>query len=133
MKRGKEEAQEEVSPGTLTGDACDRKCPGGTFGPSCKKNCTCRPNSRCDVRDGTCYCNQGFLGENCEVGETFVSGESSSFESRESSLYFVKQIKTTHMKQACYGNLCETILPALSTDGNSQIEFGLNSIFVIQF
>ena len=43
-------------------------CQSGQFGRSCRHNCTCQNEARCDAETGACYCAQGWTGTTCSQG-----------------------------------------------------------------
>ena len=74
------------------GTQCEQPCPRHKFGNKCSQECQClfddRPENhrytkRCDAANGTCYCYDSYIGDNCEV----VPGSQSS--SLDSSTYSI--------------------------------------------
>ncbi|KAK7476341.1 hypothetical protein BaRGS_00032400 [Batillaria attramentaria] len=52
-----------------TSDGVCQACPAGTFGPGCVKKCSCPKQhlKSCDNINGTCYCQVGWSGTDCDV------------------------------------------------------------------
>ena len=42
------------------------KCKEGFFGPQCRGKCLCQNNATCDEKDGTCDCQPGWTGVQCD-------------------------------------------------------------------
>ncbi|KAI8484641.1 Endothelial cell-specific molecule 1 [Branchiostoma belcheri] len=54
-----------VCPPGWTGTRCQTKCPHGTYGKDCARNCSCRNGANCSSSDGWCDCTDGWYGRDC--------------------------------------------------------------------
>ncbi|XP_078681164.1 uncharacterized protein LOC144916058 [Branchiostoma floridae x Branchiostoma belcheri] len=54
-----------VCPPGWTGTRCQSKCPHGTYGKDCARNCSCQNGANCSLSDGRCNCTGGWYGRHC--------------------------------------------------------------------
>ncbi|KAI8491777.1 Endothelial cell-specific molecule 1 [Branchiostoma belcheri] len=54
-----------VCPPGWTGTRCQSKCPHGTYGKDCARNCSCQNGANCSLSDGRCKCTGGWYGRDC--------------------------------------------------------------------
>ncbi|XP_066266407.1 uncharacterized protein [Branchiostoma lanceolatum] len=54
-----------VCPPGWTGTRCQTKCPHGTYGKNCARNCSCQNGDTCGPSDGDCNCTDGWYGKDC--------------------------------------------------------------------
>ncbi|KAI8491776.1 Endothelial cell-specific molecule 1 [Branchiostoma belcheri] len=54
-----------VCPPGWTGTRCQSKCPYGTYGKDCARNCSCQNGANCSLSDGRCICTDGWYGRDC--------------------------------------------------------------------
>lgn len=64
-------------------------CPIGFFGPQCTEVCRCQNGADCDHISGQCSCRTGFIGQSCELSESWHTPSAKSQEVQVAGIQFL--------------------------------------------